>query len=373
MAKPGETADGTKDQTPPVKEGAEAQNVPASGSEVVQPAKTEKTSAQKKADADLSGLEQKSNEHVVTKAAEKGGIEDRSEEDEDKASARGTDPDVDADDKDEKKEKDGVKDEDKEDESTGFGAVVAYFNKFSKENPDASMTSALFATAVFALKGWFSKDSKKAEAGVDSDEDKDEDADEGKGTDTLSDEERSSKAYSESLKTLLAEFGLAEGSDPKRNFFNVAERLAKEVEEKYGVPRQVTLAQALLESGHGQSGLTQNACNCFGMKLGSNNSAEYVSMETTEHRDGTDVREYAKFRSYPSLRDSFMDYGKMLSTSERYKAAFDHKDDPKRFLTEVIKGGYATDPNYVQKAEAVLKPYGGSLQETEPTSSEPIA
>lgn len=361
MAGKGETTNGTPDKTSPVKEGVEA------GSKA---AEKEPKKLSVDPDYQMDG-HQKNLSVITTKAAEEAKTDSRAEEDVDKDTTGGADPDVDTDDKDEKKEKDGGNNDGKEDESTGFSAIVAYFNKFSKENPNASMTSALFATAFFALKGWFSSDKKTAESGVDSDEDKDEDADEGKGTDTQSDKEISSKAYSESLKTLLEEFGLTEGSDPKRNFFNVAERLAKEVEEKYGVPRQVTLAQALLESGHGQSGLTQNACNCFGMKLGSSKDTEYVSMETTEHQNGADHQEYAKFRSYSSLRDSFMDYGKLLSTSKRYQAAFGHKDDPKRFLKEVIKGGYATDPDYVHKAEAVLKPYGSSLQETEPTSDEP--
>ncbi len=308
--------------------------------------KPEKTAAQKAVEARLAEAELASNNTVAKKTAAAGGVDTDEDEDD---------------------EEEGPKDEEEEkpeEESTGFGSIVAYFNEFSKKHPDASMTSALFATALFALKEWAT--GSKSEAGTDTDEDKDDDSDEDKGTDTQTDAEKNSEKYSESIKKLLAEFGLGEDSDPKKNFYNVAERLAVEVEEKYGVPRRVTLAQALLESGHGQSGLTQSACNCFGIKLGSSTDTEYVEMETTENRGGADRRENAKFRSYASLRDSFMDYGKLLSTSDRYKAAFEHKDDPKRFLQEVIKGGYATDPNYVKKAESVLKPYGGF--EPEPTS-----
>lgn len=162
-----------------------------------------------------------------------------------------------------------------------------------------------------------------------------------------------SVGYAENLKALMKEFNITENKSPKENFYLVATELAKEVEAKYGVPWQVCVAQACLESGYGTSGLTQNALNCFGIKKGDSSGPTY-SVETTEYRNGVRGREIAEFRRYSSIRESFMDYGKKLSTSDHYKKAFDYKDDPKRFLQEVAKGGYATDPNYVAKVEGLL-------------------
>ncbi|MFA4815311.1 MAG: glucosaminidase domain-containing protein [Candidatus Gracilibacteria bacterium] len=166
--------------------------------------------------------------------------------------------------------------------------------------------------------------------------------------------------FSENIKSLLSEFNLTETTDKKKNFFMVAVELGKEVQAKFGIPYKVVVAQACLESGFGQSGLTQRALNCFGYKTGSS-KVPYITMETTEFRNGVEGKENANFRSYASLRDSFMDYGKLIST--QYRKAFDYKDDPKRFLEEVIKAGYATDPdkNYVAKAERTIATYGLNL------------
>lgn len=169
------------------------------------------------------------------------------------------------------------------------------------------------------------------------------------------------KTYLENIRSLLSEFGITETTDKKKNFFLVATKLGKEVEEKYGIPYQVVVAQSCLESGFGTSGLTQNALNCFGYKTGSRYEGEEVTMQTAEYRGGVRQMENAQFRSYVSLRESFMDYGKLLTGSSRYAGAFKYKNDPKRFLEEVIKAGYATDPNYVSKAEKAVATYDLTL------------
>ena len=71
-------------------------------------------------------------------------------------------------------------------------------------------------------------------------------------------------------------------------------RLAQKVQEKYGVPASVTLAQYALESGYGTSRLAKTNNNFFGMKAGSNG-----------------------WQSFDSKEASFMAYGKLMS-SELY-------------------------------------------------------
>lgn len=51
---------------------------------------------------------------------------------------------------------------------------------------------------------------------------------------------------------------------------------------KYGVPASLTLAQAILESNWGTSGLTQKANNLFGIK--GTGPAGSVTMQTTEYQ-----------------------------------------------------------------------------------------
>lgn len=167
----------------------------------------------------------------------------------------------------------------------------------------------------------------------------------GKGKEDADVAPAKAKGFLENIKSLLSEFGLTETADKKKNFFLVATELAKEVQTKYGVPYQICLGQACLETGYGTSDLVQRAFNSFGMQALGSYAGE---------RSGS-------YRSYGSLRESFMDYGKLLATSTTYKTAFEFRDNPKRFLEEIKKAGYAKDPNYVAKVEGVLSSNGVTL------------
>jgi flagellum-specific peptidoglycan hydrolase FlgJ len=174
-------------------------------------------------------------------------------------------------------------------------------------------------------------------------------------------EEIPENSFLEDLQNLLQEFGITDSGDEKKNFFLVAVEFGKEIEKEFGIPYQVVVAQACLESGFGKSGLSRKGFNCFGYKAGKHYSGSFVTMEATEIKDGAPVKGPAKFRSYSNIRESFRAYARLISTS-RYKAAFKFKDQPKRFLEEVIKGGYATlGGPYINRAIAAVEPYGLSF------------
>lgn len=334
MAKPGETPTVDPVENRDATEAAEAAD-PSKEAPAAEAPKPEKTPEQKEVDRKLAEAERKKNEAAANKI-----VDDADEENDEE---NGTDP-----------EEPG----EKEEESGFLTSVVDYFNQYYKENPEASMSSALLATAWFAAKEWFSGEKKEEDAEEEDGEKKEENASQ---TKEAASEEGTQKSYEENIKELLGKLGLSEGKDAKDSFFRVTEGLAKDIQEKYGIPYQVTLAQACLESGHGESGLTQRGLNCFGIKAGSSYSGRRISMNTTEHRNGRDQTENANFRAYDSLEGSFEDYAKLLTNSDRYKPAFEHKDDPKRFLEEVIRAGYATDPKYVTKAEKVLQSHDLTL------------
>src|SRR5262249_22607335 len=111
-----------------------------------------------------------------------------------------------------------------------------------------------------------------------------------------------------------------------------------------GVPASVTLAQALLESGRGRSGLSKNAKNFFGIK--GDGPAGHVLMPTREVLNGRTVTVNAKFRKYNSAAESFTDHGRFFLENSRYRTALEHKDDAPRFAVEIQRAGYATDPHY---------------------------
>ncbi|WP_068922251.1 glucosaminidase domain-containing protein [Planobispora rosea] len=128
------------------------------------------------------------------------------------------------------------------------------------------------------------------------------------------------------------------------------------------VPASVILAQAILESSWGRSELAVTDRNYFGIKCSS--SGDHGSYATGCRRHPTTEcgprgcrRTTALFRTYRSPADSFKDHGRFLSSSDRYRAAFEHTADPDRFARRIAKAGYATDPGYPVKLIRLMRTY----------------
>lgn len=167
--------------------------------------------------------------------------------------------------------------------------------------------------------------------------------------------------FKQDLTKLMGEFGIVDTGNDKHNFVLVAVELGKEVQAKYGVPWQAVVAQACLESGLGASGLSQKNFNCFGIKAQKGYTGQFANWNTAEFFNGQREVINSSFRAYGSIRDSFMDYGRFLTENKRYAKAFQYAASPLDFLSTVIKSGYATDPNYVAKAQSVAGKYGIDL------------
>jgi flagellum-specific peptidoglycan hydrolase FlgJ len=127
-------------------------------------------------------------------------------------------------------------------------------------------------------------------------------------------------------------------------------------QQQTGVPASVTMAQAILESGWGKSGLSTQANNFFGIK--GTGPAGSVTMRTREVINGQSVYVNAAFRKYDSPAQSFADHGKFFTDNKRYSTAMKHTDDPHRFAQEIAKAGYATDPNYAKALSGLINQYG---------------
>ncbi|MBB1514776.1 glucosaminidase domain-containing protein [Tessaracoccus sp. MC1679] len=136
---------------------------------------------------------------------------------------------------------------------------------------------------------------------------------------------------------------------------------AQAEEREYGVPASVAMAQAILESGWGESSLTKNARNWFGIKCSSTVSPHQngcYAVNTTEYdSSGTAYTTTAQFRKYDTDQNSFIDHGYFLSRLTRYAKAFSYTNNPDRFIVEVHLGGYATDPQYANKVINLMVKY----------------
>ena len=139
-------------------------------------------------------------------------------------------------------------------------------------------------------------------------------------------------------------------------FIQKISRGAVEGMRKYSILPSVTMAQAILESGWGESGLTEQSNNLFGIKEGSNWDGEVINYPTKEYVNGQYVNTTAYFRVYESLDASMEDHGAFLAGLSRYANIIGVKDY-KTVCQLLQKDGYATAPNYADSLIALIEQY----------------
>ena len=124
----------------------------------------------------------------------------------------------------------------------------------------------------------------------------------------------------------------------------------------YGVLASVTIAQAILESGWGESRLTKASNNLFGIKASSGWKGRTIEYPTKEYINGKYVSTTGVFRAYDSMADSVEDHGKFLASLARYKNVIGCTDyhDATQALQEA---GYATAPNYAEILCQLIEQY----------------
>lgn len=124
--------------------------------------------------------------------------------------------------------------------------------------------------------------------------------------------------------------------------------------KKTGILASMTGAQAIIESNWGRSGLSVKGNNLFGMK--GSYQGQSVTMRTKEFVNGSYITINAKFRKYPSFKESIEDHGKLLSGAARYKNLVNCKDY--RTACRLLqKDGYATSPTYADTLIKTIEKY----------------
>ncbi|MGH3714531.1 MAG: sporangiospore maturation cell wall hydrolase GsmA [Micromonosporaceae bacterium] len=144
-----------------------------------------------------------------------------------------------------------------------------------------------------------------------------------------------------------------------REFLRLAAAGARHSERQYGIPASVTIAQAMLESGWGSSGLASGGNNYFGIKcIGgtgpiATGCRRYRTFECARGKGCFTT--YDWFRTYGSVADSFRDHARLLHRADRYQPAMRHRGNPDVFAREVHRAGYATDPWYARKLITLMR------------------
>ena len=174
---------------------------------------------------------------------------------------------------------------------------------------------------------------------------------------------RELRTYDLSLNQLLrdgtedwVENNMSDLKPYQTEFFNkvLVPSLAEEI--KWGLPLEVMTAQAILESGWGQSALAKDYNNYFGIK-------EYrkdmggVRYYSDEYEDGKRVSRKSRFRTYANAGVCFADRSEWFLANSRYED-LDFRDlDCYEFAKELQNRGYATDINYTRNLIRIIEQY----------------
>ncbi|MGH9578185.1 MAG: glycoside hydrolase family 73 protein [Terriglobales bacterium] len=132
----------------------------------------------------------------------------------------------------------------------------------------------------------------------------------------------------------------------KEDFIAVATVAAKASSADSGFPPGVTVAQAALESAWGNSQLSRQAHNYFGIKA--HGGLPWIELPTHEFEGGRLVRVPARFARYESMEACFADRDRLIARLPFYKEARACAGDPEGFLRALARH-WATDPKYAEK------------------------
>ncbi|WP_312041008.1 LysM peptidoglycan-binding domain-containing protein [Leuconostoc lactis] len=126
-----------------------------------------------------------------------------------------------------------------------------------------------------------------------------------------------------------------------------------------GVLASVTVAQAILESGWGQSALASAPYhNLFGIKKGFGWTGAVVNMNTSEFENGKWVTVVAPFRAYGSQMASFQDHTNFLLANSRYAAnGVTNAPNYIAMAAGLQAAGYATAPTYASALINLVERY----------------
>ena len=146
------------------------------------------------------------------------------------------------------------------------------------------------------------------------------------------------------------------GTAAQQAFIGLVAPGAIAAQQRYGIPASVTIAQAIDESGWGQSELATADHNLFGIK--GTGPAGSDMRPTQEYENGIWVTRTAPFRVYHNIAESIADHGRLLATSQAYQHAMANRQVPDAFAA-ALTGVYATDPELrlqPDRADAAVQP-----------------
>ena len=145
-------------------------------------------------------------------------------------------------------------------------------------------------------------------------------------------------------------------ADPTEAFISQIGESARQLGQENDLYASVMIAQAILESGAGQSGLSSYPhYNLFGIK-GSYAGQSAVMQTWEDDGNGNAYTINDAFRSYPSYYESLQDYVAVLKQGH-FAGAWKSNTSSYQDATSALTGVYATDTSYYAKLNHIIETY----------------
>lgn len=142
----------------------------------------------------------------------------------------------------------------------------------------------------------------------------------------------------------------AQNTITREDYIELYKELAIKEMKRTGIPASITMAQAILESGNGNSTLAVKAKNHFGIKCHNGWTGK-----TMKHDDD---KKNECFRKYNDVLESFKDHSDFLVEGSRYNFLFEYKsNDYKSWAHGLKKAGYATNKQYAHLLIRIIEDY----------------
>lgn len=152
------------------------------------------------------------------------------------------------------------------------------------------------------------------------------------------------------------------GEQSMESFIEEVGPVAQKIAHENDLFASVMLAQALLESGSGNSLLSQSPYNnLFGVK-GEYQGQSQVFGTLEENAEGETYFIDSAFRQYPSIKESLEDYARLMrqglaGAPDFYQGTWKSEAEHYDSATQALTGTYATDHLYDSKLNNIIETY----------------
>lgn len=144
----------------------------------------------------------------------------------------------------------------------------------------------------------------------------------------------------------------------KQEFIEKIAALVQKYAPQYGIKvHSPIIAQAILESGWGESKLSAKYHNYFGLKCGTKWAGPSANMTTQEeYQPGVHTTIKDNFRVYSNMEEGVKGYFEFIQLA-RYQN-LRGITDPQKYLETIKADGYATSSTYVENNMKIVRQYG---------------